>query len=467
MEQIQTNTVVIGGGPGGYAAAIRLGQLGIETVLIEKEHVGGTCLNVGCIPSKALLHASASFTHMKKEAPVLGIHVAEPTINWAETIGWKDGIVKQLVQGIQGLLKNNKVQLIKGSGKLLGPNQVEVDSLSPVRIDCQNIILATGSKVLNLPPFPVDQQKILDSTGLLSLKTIPQSMVMLGGGIIGMEMGTVYAALGTKVTIVEMLDRILPTCESESAGLVAREFKKMGGDVFTSTKAVSCDTSGKGIRLTCEKEGKSLILEADLLAVTVGRRPNFDNLNLEVLGLQLDKGRIPVNDQLQTIFPNVYAIGDVINGPMLAHKATAEGVLAAEIISGEKASREDLRIIPDVVYTKPEVANAGLLEEQALARDIPIKVGKFPIAALGRSLTTNEALGYVKYVADAADDRIIGATIVSYKASEMIAEATLAIEMGATLEDVALTIHPHPSFSEGHMEAAAAALKKAIHIFNK
>ncbi len=467
-KNIQTNTVVLGAGPGGYAAAIRLGQLGVQTVLIEKEKVGGTCLNVGCIPSKALLHASGTYASLqKKETHAMGLHTKETVINWSETIAWKDKSVKKLVQGVRYLLKENNVQLIEGVGSLLSPGEIKVIGKETVTVTCENIILAMGSSIVNLPAFPVNHRTILDSTDLLSLAEVPDSMIILGGGVIGMELGTVYANLGSEITIVELLDQILPNCEKEATRIVEQEFKKSGGTILTSTKALGVKENGKGIELTCEHQGKSQTLQAGLLAVTVGRKPNLEGLDLEKIPVSMEQGRIKINDSLQTSLPNIYAIGDLIEGPMLAHKATAEGILAAEAIAGHKVSREDIWAIPDVVYTKPEIASVGLSEEQAREQGYAVKQGKFPLTALGRAATTNEGIGYIKYLADEKNDRIIGATIVSHKASELISEPTFAIEMGATLDDIALTVHPHPSFGEAHMEAAAAGLKKAIHVVNR
>ncbi len=466
MEKIQTNTVVIGAGPGGYAAAIRLGQLGVDTVLIEKEAMGGTCLNKGCIPSKSLLHASGMFADLqKKETQKMGIHASNATIAWPETIAWKDQVVQKLVEGIHYLLKSNHVRTIEGGGTLASANRVQVSGKTePSTIACENVILAMGSRIVNLPDFPVNHRTILDSTDLLSLKEIPPALIILGGGVIGMELGTVYANLGSAVTIVEVLDRILLNCEAEASRIVAKEFKKMGGTILTKTKALSVREQTDGIELACLHKEKKKVLQADLLAVTVGRAPNFEGIELGQIHFEMDQGRIKVNDSLLTSQANIYAIGDLIPGPMLAHKAAAEGVMAAEAIAGKKVSRSDIWAIPDVVYTKPEIATVGLSEEQAKAQGYQLKQGKFLFTALGRAATTNEGLGYIKYIADCTNDRILGASIVSSKASELISEATLAIEMGATLEDIALTVHPHPTFGEGHMEAAAAGLRKAIHI---
>lgn len=465
MESFESNTVVIGGGPGGYAAAIRLAQLGIDTTLIEKEYLGGTCLNVGCIPSKALLHVSSNYKGMKSENEVFGIKANEVNIDWQKTIQWKDGMVQKLVNGIEYLIKTNRVRLIRGTASL--SNQHEVNVIDVANITCKNIILATGSKIFELPNFKFNHTSILDSTDLLSLKQLPKSMIILGGGIIGMELGTVYTHLGVEVTVIEMGERILLNCEKEASLLVEKSFKNAGGSIITKSKATKVIEKEKGIELFFETNGSEHTKEAELLAVAVGRIPNTEHLNLDQIGIEQNQRKIVVNDQLQTSISHIYAIGDLIEGPMLAHKATAEGVLAAEIIHGQKASREDIQVIPDVVYTKPEVASVGLNEEQAKKRGLEIKIGKFPFSALGRAQTTQESNGYIKYIANAEDDRIIGSTIVSNKASELISQAAFAIEMGATLDDIALTVHPHPTFTEGHMEAAAAGLKKAIHIFNK
>lgn len=468
METIQANTVVIGAGPGGYAAAIRLGQLGIDTVLIEKEAVGGTCLNVGCIPSKALLHASGTYAALQKKSTTnMGIRTSDATIDWAETITWKDKSVHKLVKGVESLIKANKVRQVKGMGRLVSADCVEVDGEAPMKIQCENVLLAMGSQIVNLKDFPVDHTKILNSTDLLALRAIPKSLIILGGGVIGMELGTVYANLGTQVTVVEALEKILLSCEVEASRLVEREFKKIGGKVLTRTRATSVQVQENGVQLQCEQNGESIVLEAEMMAVAVGRRPNFAGLDQERISLEMVEGRIQVNDVLQTSIPNIYAIGDLIPGPMLAHKATAEGVLAAEAIAGQSVSRSDIWAIPDVVYTKPEVASVGLSVEQAEAAGYEVKQGKFPFMALGRASSIDEGEGYLKYIADEKTDRVLGCVVVSHKASELIGEATQAIEMGATLEDIALTVHAHPTFGEAHMEAAAAGLGKAIHTINR
>ena len=464
MENLKAGTVVIGGGPGGYAAAIRLGQLGVDTILVEKNSLGGTCLNVGCIPSKALLHASFEYYKLINESAKIGISVNQPSIDWGKTIQWKSDVVTKIVAGVAFLLKKNNVRVVNGHGKLESPTSVSVDS--KYRIEADNILLATGSKVMNIPNFPVNHTTIIDSTDLLELKSVPNDMVILGAGIIGMELGNVYAALGCRVTIIEMMDKALANYDDESVRLVTSSFKKMGGDIILGSKAVGYEEKDGRITVIYEKKGETSRIEADKLAVTVGRVPNIDSLGLEEAGVLMQKNRIIVNNQFQSSVPTIYAVGDLIDGPMLAHKATAEGVLTAEGIAGEKISRVDIKSIPDVVYTKPEIAKDGLMEKEATEKNIEVITGKFPLAALGRTATTIEQVGFIKYVAEKESKIIIGALVVSTKASELISEAALAVEMGATLDDVALTIPPHPTFSEGHMEAAAAGLKKAIHIIN-
>ena len=464
METLKTKALVLGGGPAGYAAAIRLGQLGVECVLVEERKVGGTCLNVGCIPSKSLLHASAAYKNAKREMSVMGIQIEGLALDWGKAIGWKDDLVKKLVGGIGALLKHNRVRLVEGKGFLLDAHRVKVGETV---VEFEAMILATGSAIIELPAFPFSAKHIVNSTDLLSMTEIPGSMAILGGGIIGMEMATIYSSVGTEVTVIEMADRTLPSYEREAVRLVEKSLKSNGAKILCDAQAVGYEEKGgEGVLLHYERRGERKTIECDKLAVAVGRRPNLDGMNFEVLGIELDGGRIPVNDKLQTRHPHVHAAGDLIDGPMLAHKATAEGVLAAEALAGEKVSRDDIHVIPDVVYTKPEIASVGINEDQARERNLEVRIGKFPLKALGRSFTTNEVEGYVKYIGDKKTEELLGCTIVSNRASDLIAEAALAYEMKARLDDVALTVHPHPSFSEGHMEAAAAALGKAVHILN-
>ena len=462
MKSLNCEVAILGGGPGGYAAAIRLGHLKKECVLIEKEKMGGTCLNVGCIPSKSLIHAASQYHHIVSDGQTLGITVKEATIDWKRSIQWKDGLVKKIVGGVDFLLKKNNVQVVQGEGELTSPTTI---TTKEVNITAQHIILATGSSPVELPTFPFDHQDILNSTDVLALEEIPPTMVILGGGVIGMELGFAYQLVGCQVTIIEMLPNVLPSCEKTAAAIVVKEFQKLGGTIITGAKAINYDKKKK-IVLRYQLKDKEHQIECHKIFVAVGRKANYDNLNLEKNDIKTDKYKIVVDEQLQTNQKNVYAIGDIIDGPMLAHKATAEGIMVAEHLSGIKVSREDIRCIPDVIYTKPEIASVGVSEQIAREKGWKVLVGKFPLAALGRAQTTNENNGYIKYIAREEDERIIGGVIVAERASDLIAEVTLAIEMCATLEDVASTVHAHPTFSEAHMEAAAAALKKAIHVVN-
>ena len=465
----KVKNLILGAGPAGYPAAIRLGQLQQECLVVEKTRMGGTCLNVGCIPSKALIHATSFYKNIKKDASAFGIQVQNATIDWDKTIAWKNNLVKKITQGVEFLLKKNNVEFIYGVGELTSSNQVQVvgENEEVTTITAKNIILATGSSPIELPNFPFDHKKVVDSTDLLAMTKLPESIILLGGGIIGCELGNIFASLGVKVIIVEMLERILMPFEKEASSIVEKKLKSLGVEIYTNTKALSFAEKNKKIVLTCEQDNKKLELDADILGVAVGRKANTKHLHLEKLGIKLAGQKILVNDSFQTSLPNVYAIGDLIEGPMLAHKASNEAVLLAEILTGKKASKKDAKAMPNVVYTKPEIASVGLSEQESAEAGIETITGKFPLAALGRSATVNESQGYVKYIACKKSHRIVGVVIVANIASELIGQATLAIEMGATLEDVAMTIHAHPSFSEAHLEAAAAALKEAIHIVNR
>ena len=466
MQKVKN--LVLGGGPAGYCAAIKLGQLKQECLVVEKTRMGGTCLNVGCIPSKALIHAAAEYQKISQEFPKIGISIASPSIDWQKTIQWKDKLVHKITQGVEFLLKKNQVKILYGTGELLDKNLVKVKTLDnkEEEIQAENIILATGSSVIELPQFPLDHKKIIDSTDLLALEKLPKSIIILGGGIIGCELGGVYAALGVEVSIVEMESRILTAFEKEATSIIEKKLTAQGVKFLTSTKALKYKTEDAKIQLEIERDSKKETILAEILALSVGRKPNVEMLNLAKLGIQQEKNRIVINDQFQTNIPNIYAIGDLVDGHMLAHKASAEAVMAAEVIAGKKVSRADIKTIPNVLYTKPEIASVGMDEETAAKNNIETITGKFPLSALGRSATVNESQGYLKYIACKESHRIIGAIIVANIASELIGQSALAIEMGATLEDIALTIQAHPSFSEAHLESAAAALGEAIHIVN-
>jgi len=474
MPEQRFDAVVIGAGPGGYPAAIRLGQLKVKTAIIEREYMGGVCLNVGCIPSKAVIHAAKMFEKMG-HADELGISLpGKPSLDMKKLQTWKGGVVTKLTSGVRTLLKGNGVEVIDGTAKLekSGPDghRITVQTKSGAQtIIAKNVVLATGSRPFEIPGFKIDQKRIIDSTGALALDHVPQRMVVIGGGYIGLELGMVYAKFGTKVTVVEALPRVLAAMDKDCVGVVERKLRKMGIEVMANTKAKSWEDKGDRAVLTVElQDGKTATIDADKILVSVGRRPNSENLGLDAAGVALDKrGFVIADDHLRTNVGGIYAIGDLIGGMMLAHKATKEGEVVAEIIAGHKAAF-DVRTIPAVVFTDPEIASTGLTEDEAKAKGhATLKVGKFPFAALGRALSVNDTEGFVKVVADGKTGELLGLHIVGNGASDLISEGALAIEMGAVADDLRLTIHPHPTLSEGVMEAAAAALGEAVHIINR
>jgi dihydrolipoamide dehydrogenase len=471
MSAQRYDAVVIGAGPGGYPTAIRLGQLKVKTAIIEREYMGGVCLNVGCIPSKAVIHAAKTFDKIG-HADDLGITVSKPVIDMAKLQSWKGGVVTKLTTGVRGLLKGNGVDVFDGAATLgkLGPDGhvITVTTKTGTQtLIAKSVVLATGSRPFEIPGFKTDQRRILDSTGALALDHVPARMVVIGGGYIGLELGMVYAKLGTKVTVVEALPSILASMDKDCVAVVARKLKKMGVEVLTDTKAKSWEDKGDRAVLTVDKAGQLSTLDADVILVSVGRRPNSDTAGLADAGIALGKGGFVIADeQLRTNIAGVYAIGDLIGGMMLAHKATKEGEVVAEVIAGHKAAM-DVRTIPAVVFTDPEIASAGMLEDEAKAAGHTIKVGKFPFAALGRALSVNDTEGFAKVIMDAKTEEILGVHIVGNGASDLISEAALAIEMGAVAQDLNLTVHPHPTLSEAVREAAAAALGEAVHIINR
>jgi dihydrolipoamide dehydrogenase len=474
MPEQRFDAVVIGAGPGGYPAAIRLGQLKVKTAIIEREYMGGVCLNVGCIPSKAVIHASKMFDKMG-HADDLGITLsAKPTLDMKKLQTWKGGVVTKLTGGVRTLLKGNGVEVIEGTAKLekAGPDghRITVTGKGGTQtIVAKNIVLATGSRPTEIPGFKIDQQRILDSTGALALDHVPPRMIVIGGGYIGLELGMVYAKFGSKVTVVEALPRVLATMDKDCVGVVERKLKKMGVEVLANTKAISWEDKGDRAVLTVAmQDGKMAAIDADKILLSIGRRPNSENLGLDAAGVALDKrGFVIADDHLRTNVPGIYAIGDLIGGMMLAHKATKEGEVVAEIIAGHKAAF-DVRTIPAVVFTDPEIASTGLTEDEARQKGhAQLKVGKFPFAALGRALSVNDTDGFVKIVADGKTGELLGMHIVGNGAGDLISEGALAIEMGAVADDLRLTIHPHPTLSEAIMEAAAAALGEAVHVINR
>ena len=474
MPEQRFDAVVIGAGPGGYPAAIRLGQLKVKTAIIEREYMGGVCLNVGCIPSKAVIHAAKMFDKMS-HADDLGISLpGKPSLDMKKLQTWKGGVVNKLTGGVRTLLKGNGVTVIDGTAKLEKPgpdgHRITVQGKNGTEtIITKNIVLATGSRPFEIPGFKIDQKRVLDSTGALALDHVPQRMIVIGGGYIGLELGMVYAKFGTKVTVVEALPRVLASMDKDCVGVVERKLKKMGVEVLTNTKAKSWEDKGDRAVLTVElQDGKTATIDADKILLSIGRKPNSENLGLEAAGVAVDKrGFVIADDHLRTNVAGIYAIGDLIGGMMLAHKATKEGEVVAEIIAGHKAAF-DVRTIPAVVFTDPEIASTGLTEDEAKQKGhAQLKVGKFPFAALGRALSVNDTEGFVKVVADGKTGELLGLHIVGNGAGDLISEGALAIEMGAVADDLRLTIHPHPTLSEAIMEAAAAALGEAVHIINR
>jgi dihydrolipoamide dehydrogenase len=465
------DVVVIGGGPGGYVAAIKAAQLGMKVTCVEKRGtLGGTCLNVGCIPSKALLHASHMFEMTKGEMAHAGVLVDNARVDLAQMMKTKEKTVAGLTGGIEVLFKQNKVKYEKGFGRFAAKDTIEVlDAKGAVTktIKTKNVIIATGSEPASLPGLPIDEKSIVSSTGALALTKIPKTLVVVGGGVIGLEMGSVWSRLGTKVTVVEYTDAICAGADAE----VAKQFKRIlekQGIVFKMKAAVKGGAVQKDgtvkINVEDNESKQSEEIHADIVLVSVGRKPYTEGLGLEKIGVKVDKrGVIETDDHLRTGVPGVLAIGDAIKGPMLAHKAEEEGIAAVEGIATPGAGHVNYNAIPSVIYTNPEVAWVGLTEEQAKAKGITYKVGKFPFKANSRARTNNETEGFVKFVSDAQTDRILGVHIVGSNAGELIAEPTLAIEYGASSEDLARTCHAHPTLSEATKEAAMAVYSKPIH----
>jgi dihydrolipoamide dehydrogenase len=460
----KTEALVLGSGPGGYVAAVRLGQLGKEPILVEKDRLGGVCLNVGCIPSKALIRIAK----LKKQidaAKQIGLEVSDIKIDFGKVQTWKQSIVDRLVSGVEYLCKENNVKIVKGEGNFKGPHELEVRTATGTEtIEAQNAIIATGSRPFEIPGFKFDGAHIITSTEALELKEVPKNFIVIGGGVTGLEMATMYAQLGSKVTIVEMLDQLLPGVDIELVRIIERTFRRSGVDYHVKSRAKEFRDGKVYANL---EDGKDGSFPADKVLVTVGRRPNSDGIGLERAGVKTDsKGWIIVNKKLETNVPGIYAIGDVIGAPMLAHKASKEGVIAAERIAGMN-SEADFRGIAWAIFTDPEIASVGLTEAQAKEMGYDPVIGKFPFTALGRALIAGETEGFVKVIGDKNSDLVLGVHIVGPEASDLIGEAALSVEMGATLEDIGYTIHPHPTFPEALMEAAEAAKRKAIHIVQK
>lgn len=453
--------IVIGSGPGGYHAAIRAAQLGLKTACVEDTYVGGVCLNVGCIPTKALLHA-ASDLNQAKHASAYGIDFDAPKVNLEKLGQWKDGVVSKLTGGVRSLLKANKVDLLEGRGTLQDAHTVKVGDKT---YSTEKIIVATGSEPIEIPGFETNGDTIVNSTGALLVAEVPKRFLAIGGSAIGLEFSDIYSALGSEVTVVELMDEIVPTADRDAAKELRKALEKRGIKILTNTKALAQKTVAGGIEVTLEHSGAQETLIVDKILVAVGRRPRGSGLGLEELGVKVERGFIPTNLQMQTTVPNIYAIGDVTKPPLLAHKAMKEGITAAEHAAGKPAAYDT--IVPGVVYTNPELASVGMTEKEALDAGRKIRVGTFPLAASGRALTLGVNSGLIKVIGDEESDLLLGFHMVGPNAGDIVSEAALAIEMGATLEDISLTQHAHPTLAEGFMEAAEHAHGMAIHIANK
>ena len=464
MSAQSYDLIVIGAGPGGYVCAIRAAQLGMKVACVEKrEKLGGTCLNIGCIPSKALLHASEKYEAAVHHFKDLGIEVSGVKLNLKGMMAHKDKVVADNTKGIEFLFKKNKVDWLKGEGKVLGKGKV---SVAGTTYDTKNIVIATGSDVISLPGIAIDEKQIVSSTGAIALEKVPESMIVIGAGVIGLELGSVWARLGAKVTVIEYLDRILPGMDLETAKESQKILAKQGLTFKLGAKVTSAKPGKKGVDLMVEPAagGAAETLSADIVLVAVGRKPYTDGLGLAESGVALDeRGRVKTDGHFKTNVDGIYAIGDVIVGPMLAHKAEDEGVVLAEMLAGQ-TGHIDYNLIPGVVYTFPEIATVGKTEEQLKQEGVAYNVGKFPFMANGRARAMNATDGFVKIIADAKTDKVLGCHIVGPEAGTLIAEVVIAMEFGASAEDIARTCHAHPTLEEVTKEAALAVAKRPLHI---
>ncbi len=464
------DVTVIGSGPGGYVAAIRAAQLGLKTAIIERYNsLGGTCLNVGCIPSKALLDSSEHYHNAHEKFSQHGILLSNLQVDMQQMIRRKNEVVDQTVKGLDFLMKKNKIEVFHGHGSFLSPNRIQITAGDGAvsEIETDKTIIATGSKPITPPAFNYDKKRVITSTEALNIEEVPSRMVIIGGGVIGLELGSVFGRLGAKIDVVEFLDRIIPTMDGDCSKELMRSLKKINMDFHLRHAVTSVKATDAGVEVEVQKRDseEKYTLQADYCLVAIGRRPYTDGLGLDKAGVQLDdKGRVIVNDHLQTNVPGIYAIGDVIRGAMLAHKAEEEGVLAAETIAGQKP-HIDYNLIPGVVYTWPEVAAGGRTEEQLKEEGIPYKSGKFPFKALGRARASTDVDGMVKVLSHKDTDEILGVHIVGPRAADMIAEAVALMEFRASAEDAARMSHAHPTYTEAFKEAAlAATANRAIHI---
>jgi dihydrolipoamide dehydrogenase len=470
-DSVNVDVAVIGGGPGGYVAALRAAQLGLNTVCVEYDKtLGGTCVNVGCIPSKALLSSSEHYEFARSHAAEHGVKLDGISLDLAQMLKRKDEVVGQNTKGIEFLFRKNKITWAKGFGVLRSGNVVDVlESRSEgankiASYAAKNVIIATGSVPIELPFLKFDEDRVLSNTGALKIPQVPKHLIVIGGGVIGLELGSVWKRLGARVTVVELMPNILPGMDADVVKEADKFLRKQGLEMHTGTKVTNGGRSDTGVWIEVEKDGKTEKIEGDYILVSVGRRPATGGVDAKALGLNVGKrGEILVDDQLKTNLPNVYAIGDCVPGPMLAHKAEDEGVIAAEVIAGQK-SHMHYKSIPGVVYTWPEIATVGQTEAQLKESGRAYKTGKFPFSANGRARAMGDTTGFVKFLTDAKTDEILGAHIVGPNASEMIAEIVLGVEYRASADDIGGTVHAHPTLSEVTKEAALAALGRALHI---
>ena len=460
---IEVDTLVVGAGPGGYVAAIRAAQLGQKVTIVDKSDLGGTCLNVGCIPSKALIQAG-HITEAAKGNEDMGITTENVAVDFTKVQEWKASVVNRLTSGVESLLKGNKVDIVKGEAYFIDSNNVKImDEKQSQTYTFKNCIIATGSTPIEIPSFPFSE-RVLDSTGGLNLEEIPEKLVVIGGGYIGTELGSAYANFGTKVTIIEGEKEILGGFEKQMTNIVKKRLKKKDVEIVTNAMAKGVEESDKGVKVTYEVGDEEQTVDADYVLVTVGRKPNTSELGLDQVGIEMDdNGLIKIDKQCCTNVDNIYAIGDIVEGLPLAHKASYEGKVAAEAISGKKAEIDYLGM-PAVVFSDPEMASVGYTEQEAKDKGMKIKASRFPFAANGRALSLNDSDGFLKLITREEDGLVIGGQIVGANASDMIAEIGLAIEAGMTAEDIALTVHAHPTLGEITMEAAEVALGTPIHM---
>jgi dihydrolipoamide dehydrogenase len=470
MANKSYDAIVIGGGPGGYPCAIRLGQLKQKVVCIEKGDLGGVCLNWGCIPSKALIAAAHLHDKMShaSEIGIMGV-TGKPSVDAPKMQEWKEGIVKKLVGGVRGLLKANGAELLAGTAVITGPNTVEVTNAEGKKetLEAKSIVVATGSSTIEIPTFKFDGKQIIGAKEAVSLKEIPKRLLVIGGGVIGLELGCVYQHFGAELTVVEAMPTLLPGTDTDCTNVVEKAISKRGAKIYKNAKALGYEKTKTGVAVKIDVQGKTETIETDVVLVAVGMRPNSKGIGLETVKVDVDpRGFIPTDKQGRTNVPSIYAIGDVSGPPLLAHKATKEGEVVAEVIAGHKAAK-DWVSIPGAIFTDPEIAAAGMTAEQAKEKGIEVKVGKMPFAASGRAMAVRETDGFVKTIIDAKTHQLLGVHIVGPNASDLISEAALGLEMAAFAEDVSLTIHPHPTLGEAVGISAAHSLGHAIDILNR